>query len=155
MATTTFKIDINSDVNGDEPMTFDTSFTGKDGSDEVADAFNNQKGMGVIRVNGGAFQTIVDVDSMQGRSLSGKNAVLYVKNKSDQFDNAILLTVGDKANTHVAFAKLQGGESMLVPLSNTVTAEYSGPNAASLDSDINVISSSDTTLVEYLLIYKI
>jgi len=155
MATTTFKIDINSDVNGDESMAFNTSFTGKDGPSEADDSFDNQKGMGVIMVTSGAFETIVDVDSMQGRSLSGKNAVLYVKNKADQFANSIVLTVGDKANTHVAFAKLQGGESMLVPLSNTASAQYSGTTAASLDSDINVIAAQDGTLVEYLLIYKI
>lgn len=152
---TTFKIDINSDINGDEPMTFDTSFTGKDGSDEEADAFDNQKGMGVVRVNGDAFQTIVDMDSTQGRSLSGKNAVLYVKNKSTVFDITITLTVGDKANTHVAFAKLHGGESMLVPLVNTANSNYTGTSAGTLDSDINVIASADHTLVEYLLIYKI
>ena len=154
MATTTFKIDINSNINGIEQITFDTSFLGREGTN-VADAFDNQKGMGVIKVNGNAFQTIVDIDSMQGRSLSGKNAVLYVKNKADSFDDSIILTVGDKANTHIAFAKLQGGESMLVPLANTVSAQYSGTNAASLDSDINVMASVDNTLVEYLLIYKI
>jgi hypothetical protein len=144
MADTIISLSLNSNV-GTDVINFSTFF--KATTNGVTGL---TEGVGMAsKIIGTSNVLLINLSSIPV-DITGKKAILYIKNKSTVFLNSVNIIFGDTGGTYITALTLNGGEFAILPLSALADSDGSGTPA-----DVNVIASASGTPIEYSLFYTI